>query len=84
MSMPESVKKELGEALQKIAKYAIKNCYFCGGDIKFGRAIFNGRPAKGALYIRYLVVCPRCNEDKVKEIEDLKQGERFDLGIFNA
>ena len=84
MPTSDEIKKELGAALQKIAQHTIKDCYFCGEKINTGRAIFNFIPEKGALFIRYLIICPRCNENKVVEIEQLKKGERLNLGIFDV
>lgn len=86
MQVPENVQKELTTALQTIARYAIadKSCYLCGEKTKIARGTFNFRPYKGAIYIRYLLICPRCDEHRANEVDKLKKGDRFDFGVFDV
>lgn len=81
--MPEHVKKELTTALTTIAKYMQKNCFLCGNDVKIAKSVYNFKSQNGALYIRYLLICPKCGEHRTEEVDKLKKGDRFDLGIFD-
>jgi len=85
MFKPKKGKKGY-EALRKIAVHSIKDCYFCGA-VKIdslSRVITNFNSKKGQLYIRMIRICPKCNEEKIKEIDELKTGKHFDLRIFDV
>ncbi len=83
MSKEEEVKRRLGAAFQEIAKHTVKECFLCERPIGFGRCIINGKPQKGAIYMRALLICPECNEQKIAEVTALLKGDRFNLGLFD-
>lgn len=81
--IPDNVKKELITALGTIAKYMGKNCFLCGKEVKIAKSVYDFRTQKGALYIRNLLICPSCGENRATEVDELKRGDRFDFGIFD-
>ncbi len=85
MDIPVEIQKKIGNAICEIIKYTLRECSLCGKKLTSGRPIFNfKKPEKNkSIYIRGSIICPECNEKYPEEVNKLKLGSTFNLGIFD-